>query len=167
MTTVKILFIIAMVGGIVFGFGFLTYTVFINRRKESAALYLNLFLLFFTLNNLQIMLADYGIINLNFFERKLLIPWYALIIPSFYVFVMYYIKAAHKTKMIVQVSIALFLLQILIRILLYLPCYNISNCYVVARYAQIEEAINLGFTLFLFAKVCNLFFKQTHLLFAL
>ena len=124
-----------MVGGILFGFGFLTYTVFIARRKESAVLYLNLFLLFFTLNNLQIMLADYGIVNLNFFERKLLIPWYALIIPSFYIFVMHYIKAAHKTKLIVRVSIALFSIEILLRLLLYLPFYDISNCYIVARYA--------------------------------
>ena len=161
---VEQLFIISMVGGILFGFGFLTYTIFINRRKESAVLYLNLFVLFFTLNNLQIILADYGFVTLNSFERALLIPWYALIIPSFYVFVMHYIKAEHLTKRIIQISAALFITEIILRLIFILPFYDIDNCYFIAQYAQIEELVNLSFTLFLFAKVCNLFFKQSQLL---
>ena len=164
MTTVENLFIIMMVVGILFGFGFLTYTVFFQRRKEPAVLYLNLFVLFFTLNNLQIMLADYGIVTLNSFARSLLIPWYALIIPCFYVFVMHYIQAEQLTKRIIQISAALFLAEIILRMLFIIPFYDVKNSYLIAKYAQIEEIVNLGFTLVLFAKVCNLLFKQSFLL---
>jgi len=90
------LFKFSMIFGIFFGIFFIIYTNLSPKRKDKSIIYLNLFVLFFTLNNLQITLADYNFINLNFFERKLLIPFYALIIPAFYTFVTYYLKVEKK-----------------------------------------------------------------------
>lgn len=152
-----------MFTGIIVGFVFLIYTNTSKNRKDKSIIYLNLFVLFFTINNLQITLADYNYVNLNFFERKLLIPWYALIIPCFYTFVVHYLRVEKKIKSFVLISIFLFVIEIIIRIVLSRYFYNDTSSFIVARYAQFEEIVNLGFTIFLFLKVVYIFLDQTKL----
>ena len=155
------LFKYAMFFGILLGIVFLVFTNFSKNRKDKSIVYLNLFVLFFTLNNLQITLVEYGFINLNFFERKFLIPWYVLIIPSFYAFVGHYLKIQETFKSYVLISAVLFLTELGIRLLLFPFYYNDHNSYLVAKYVQIEEIINIIFTLYLYFRVVLLFFKQT------
>lgn len=97
---------------------------------------------------MQITLADYKFIDLNFFERKLLIPWYALIIPSFYTFVTYYVKAENKLKSVVGISMILFAVEIAIRMVLGKYFYNETNNVIIAQYAKYEEIVNLSYTIF-------------------
>ena len=153
------LFKLTMIAGIITGFAIITYTNLSPKRKDKSIIYLNFFVFFFTLNNLQITLADYNFIDLNFFERKLLIPFYALIIPAFYTFVTYYLKAQNKVKSFVIISIILFTLEIIMRFVLYLYFYN--NSYIVAQYAKYEEIINLSYTISLFLKVVYIFMSQS------
>jgi AraC-like DNA-binding protein len=157
------LFKFLMFTGIIVGFVFLIYTNTSKNRKDKSIIYLNLFVLFFTINNLQITLADYNYVNLNFFERKLLIPWYALIIPCFYTFVVHYLRVEKKIKSFVLNSIFLFVIEIIIRIVLSQYFYNDTSSFIVAQYAQFEEIVNLGFTIFLFLKVVYIFLDQTKL----
>lgn len=157
------LFKFSMIIGIILGFAFVFYTNLSPKRKDKSIIYLNFFVLFFTLNNLQITLADYNYIDLNFFERKLLIPFYALIIPSFYTFVTYYLKAEKQIKSFVIISVVLFFNEILIRIIFATQFYNENNNYIVAKYAQIEEIVNLCYTIFLFLKVVYIFLNQSKL----
>ena len=157
------LFKYAMILGIILGFSFIIQTNLSPKRKDKSIIYLNFFVLFFTLNNLQITLADYNYIDLNFFERKLLIPFYVLIIPAFYTFVIYYLKAEKEIKSFVIISAVLFFNEILIRIVFATQYYYDINNYIVAKYAQIEEIINLCYTVFLFLKVVYIFLNQSKL----
>jgi hypothetical protein len=153
------LFKFTLIAGIITGFAIITYTNLSPKRKDKSIIYLNFFVFFFTLNNLQITLADYNFIHLNFFERKLLIPFYALIIPAFYTFVTYYLKAENKVKSFAAISIFLFVIEIIIRFVLHQYYHN--NNYIVAQYAKYEEIINLSFTIFLFLKVIYIFMQQS------
>ncbi len=157
------LFKFSMIFGIFFGIFFIIYTNLSPKRKDKSIIYLNLFVLFFTLNNLQITLADYNFINLNFFERKLLIPFYALIIPAFYTFVTYYLKVEKKIKSFVVLSIVLFCSEILVRLVFATQYFYDNNNYIIAKYAQIEEIINLFYTIFLYLKVVYFFMHQAKL----
>ena len=157
------LFKFAMILGVLLGFAFIIQTNLSDRRKDKSIIYLNFFVLFFTLNNLQITLADYNYIDLNFFERKLLIPFYVLIIPAFYTFVIYYLKAEKQVKSFVIVSVVLFFTELFIRIVFASQYYFDKPNYTIAKYAQIEEIINLSYTIFLFLKVVYIFIDQSKL----
>lgn len=154
------IFKIVMFIGILIGFFFIIYTNFSRLRRDKSIIYLNFFVLFFTLNNLQITLADYDYITLNFFQRKLLLPFYVLIIPSFYTFITYYIKAEKKIQSFVLISIIIFLIEISVRIVLRLYFYDEKAYYIVAKYAQIEEIVNVCYILFLYFKVAVIFQYQ-------
>ena len=149
--------------GFIIGLVFILITNLSPNRKDKSILYLNLFVLFFILNNLQITLADYHYLPLNFFQRKLLIPFYVLIIPCFYTFVTYYLKAEKKIQSFVVISSVLFLIEVVIRIVLAFLFYDDRSNFFVAKYAQIEEIINVFFTLFLYFKVVYIFFNQSKL----
>lgn len=154
------IFKIVMIFGILIGIGFIVYTNFSPRRKDKSIIYLNFFVLFFTLNNLQITLADYDYITINFFQRKLLLPFYVLIIPSFYTFITYYLKVEKKIQSFVLISSIIFLIEIIIRIVLCLYFYDEKSYYIVAKYAQIEEIVNVCYILFLYFKVVIIFQYQ-------
>ncbi|WP_310555333.1 helix-turn-helix transcriptional regulator [Flavobacterium sp.] len=158
---IKEIFKYTMLIGIILGIIFIIYTSFTKKGKDKSIIYLNLFVLFLTLNNLQITLVDNGLVVVDFFVRKLLIPWYALIIPSFYTFVTYYLKLEKRVTSFVSLSIALFSLELMFRIVFYIFFYE--DTYVVAKYAQIEEIINVIFTIFLFSKVIVIFLRQSKL----
>lgn len=149
--------------GVVIGLIFIFITNLSPKRKDKSIIYLNLFVLSFILNNLQITLADYHYLPLNFFQRKLLIPFYVLIIPCFYTFVTYYLKAEKKIQSFVLISTVLFLIEIGIRIVVSFFYYHETTPFVVAKYAQIEEIINVCYTLFLYFKVVHIFLNQSKL----
>lgn len=157
------LFNFVMIAGIVQGFIFITATSMTKRGKHKSVIYLNLVVLFLTLNNLQICLVDNNYIEVNFFIRKMLIPWYMLILPSFYTFLMYYLQVQHKIYSFVRVSVVLFLIEIFIRIWLSINYFNATNSYLVAKYSQIEEIINAGYTIYLFILAFLLLFNYSKL----
>jgi AraC-like DNA-binding protein len=161
--SLKEVFKYSMFLGIILGIIFIIYTNFSKKRKDKSIVYLNLFVLFLTLNNLQITLVDNHYIEVDFFIRKLLIPWYALILPSFYTFVTYYLKVEKKITSFILFSSLLFALEIMIRIG-FIPYFYFDNDnYIVSRYAQIEEILNAVYTLFIFVRVVIIFLKQSKL----
>ncbi len=152
-----------MFSGIVLGTIFIIATSFSKNGRDKSIIYLNLVVLFLTLNNLQITLVDNQYVNVNFFMHKLLIPWYVLILPFFYTFLMYYLKVEKKIYSFVSISIGLFLLEIAMRITLFPFFYNEKDCFFVARYSQIEEIINAIFSIFIFIKAFILLFNYSKL----
>jgi AraC-like DNA-binding protein len=159
----KHLFNFLMIAGIILGIFFVTTTRLSKRGKHKSVIYLVLVVLFLTLNNLQIVLVDSGFLNMNFFVRKLLIPWYLLIFPSFYTFLTYYLKIEEKIFSFVSTTIGLFLTEIAIRIGFIPFFFNESDSYIVARYSQIEEIVNAFFSIFLYAKAFLLLFRYSNL----
>jgi AraC-like DNA-binding protein len=159
----KHLFNFLMIAGIILGIFFVTTTRLSKRGKHKSVIYLVLVVLFLTLNNLQIVLVDSGFLNVNFFVRKLLIPWYLLIFPSFYTFLTYYLKIEEKIFSFVSITIGLFLTEIAIRIGFIPFFFHESDSYIVARYSQIEEIVNAFFSIFLYAKAFLLLFRYSNL----
>ncbi len=157
---IKNIFTASLILGIIFGIFFIIYTLFSKRRKDKPVIYLQLFVLFLTLHNLQIFVTADDI-DTNFLERKLLIPWYLLIIPAFYTFVRYFLKIEDKNKRYFWVATFLFTLEITVRVYLFPNHFHDVKNLQIASYAQIEEIVNACFTLFLFGKTFLMYRKKS------
>jgi AraC-like DNA-binding protein len=152
-----------MIAGIILGISFVLTTSFSKRGRHKSVIYLVLVILFLTLNNIQIVLVESRLFEVNFYLRKLLIPWYLLIFPSFYTFLTYYLKIEQKIYSFVPITVGLFLLEIGFRIG-FIPFYsNDNNNFIVAKYSQIEEIVNAVFAVFLYAKAFLLLFRYANL----
>lgn len=160
---VKEVFNYFMIASVIIGFIFIITTLQSKRAKDNSIVYLNLVVLFFTLNNLQIVLIDNFFQEANFFIRNMLLPFYALIVPAFYTFISYYLNVERKITSFVAFSTALFLVELINRIVFFKLYYEIDDCYIVAKYSQIEEIFNALFSLFLFVKSIQLLFNKTKL----
>jgi AraC-like DNA-binding protein len=160
---IKTIFNFLMISGVILGFIFIVATQFSKKGKDKSIVYLNLLVLFLTLNNLQICLIDNIFTNANYFIRNLLLPFYVLIIPSFYSFLIYYLKIEQKIKSYIVFTGSLFMVEIIVRIILYHDYYHEINNYVVAKYSQVEEIFNALFTLFLFGKAFVILFRYSKL----
>lgn len=158
------LFFYGSVIGIGIGLFFLIYSNATAFRKSKALLFLNLFVLFFTLHSIQQLFADANLFVFPLFDRKLILPFYALVIPCFYTFITHYIQAEDKLFSFVKEAGFLFLFQIAARLCFYFIFNTQNYAQVLSYYIQIEEIINLSFTIVLFFKLVNLFVKQTKLI---
>jgi AraC-like DNA-binding protein len=157
---IKNIFTASLCLGIIFGIFFIIYTLFSKRSKDKPIVYLQLFVLFLTLHNLQIFITA-DTIDTNFLERKLLIPWYVLIIPAFYTFVRYFLKIEDKNKRYFWLALFLFSVEIIVRVCLFPNYFHDVKNLNLARYAQLEEIINASFTLFLFGKTFFMYRKKS------
>lgn len=152
-----------MIAGVIQGFLFIFITSLRKRSHEKSLIFLNLVVLFLSLNNLQIALIDNVFTTSNFFVRNLLIPFYVLIVPSFYLFILHYLKIEKKTTTFFYWTIALFSIELFVRLLLLPHYYNQEKNSIIARYAQVEEIVNAVYALFIFIKAMELLFKKSHL----
>lgn len=159
----KNIFDFLMISGVILGIIFMVATQFSKNGRDKTIIYLNLVILFILLNNLQALALETIFINVNFFIHRLQIPWYLLIFPSFYIFLIYYLKIEKKKASFVYVSISLFIIEIVIRIALIPDFYHNENNFFVAKYAQIEEIINASYSIFLFIKAIRILFKYSDL----
>lgn len=157
-------FNVSILLSILIGFAFVVQTSLSSSRGKKEIFYLNLFVLFFTFHNIQIVFADEGYLLLPLFERKLLLPFYALVIPCFYTFVTYYLKVKDQIQSFIKLSVVLFVVQIFVRLIIFLFLYDIKHALLIAQYMQVEEIVNLSFTLFLFLKIVYIFFRQAKLI---
>ena len=157
------LFDISLSAGILFGILFLFYANFYVKVKNTKSIvYLNWFLVFLTLHNLQIVYFG-NQIDTNILERKLLLPWYALIIPFFYTFLLHHLQIQNKVFNFLKLYIGIFVIQIIVRLVLIPNHFHDIQNLNIAKYAQLEEIFNAGFTFFLFGKIGYLLLRQKHL----
>jgi len=159
----KNIFDFLMISGVILGIIFIVATQFSKNGRDKSIIYLNLVVLFMMLNNLQALTLETVFSNANFFIQRLQIPWYVLIFPSFYTFLIYYLKIEKKISSFVYVSISLFVIEIFIRIALIPNLFDEDNNFFVAKYAQIEEIINASYSIFLFIKAIVILFNYSDL----
>ena len=159
---VKDIFNFIMIAGIVLGVVFMIFSLRSKNGSDKTVIFLNLVVLFLTLNNLQLCLFDNGYLDVNFFVRKMLIPWYMLILPSFYTFLTYYLKVENRIFSFVRFSVVLFIIEILVRIAMIPFFFHDNENYTVAKYSQIEEIFNAVYTIFLFVKSGVLVFSYAN-----
>ncbi|MCI4442511.1 MAG: hypothetical protein JHC39_03300, partial [Lentimicrobium sp.] len=159
----KDIFDFLMISGVILGIIFIVATQFSKNGRDKSIIYLNLVVLFLMLNNLQALTLETVFSDANFFIKRLQIPWYVLIFPSFYTFLIYYLKIERKKSSFVYVSISLFIFEIAIRIVLIPHFFNENNNFFIAKYAQIEEIINASYSVFLFIKAIIILFNYSEL----
>lgn len=85
MSIVKIINFL-LIAGVLQGFGFNLVTIFVKKKFDKVIIFLNLTVLFISLNNLQAWLIDSGYSSNLFLIKHLLVPWYLLVFPMFYAF---------------------------------------------------------------------------------
>ncbi len=103
------LFNLLLIIGAVQGFIFIFATFTLRRQIEKPVLFLNLFVLFLSLNNLQSwVLERQEFLNNDSAFSFATFPWYILIVPMFYSFLIHYLEIEKKKNPLIILSIFLF-----------------------------------------------------------
>ena len=156
-----------LIAGVIQGIGFNLVTIFIRKKFGKVVIFLNLVVLFISLNNLQRILIDNDFFSFSFLLKQLLVPWYVLIFPMFYAFTTHFLKIESKVNDFIKPILILFASEIIIRLCLisyvYYEAPNQDILYI-ERYSTIEDVFNLIYCLFIFINAWLLIFRRHHLL---
>ena len=161
---VNLVFITGVLYGLVF-----SSTLFLMKRKMGKPLlFLNLQVLFITLNNLQAWLIDMNIISSFVYIRYLRLPWFVLCMPMFYTFLVHYLKLSTKTYRVLEFTIGLFALFALIRtgLIYYTQQQGFAEEQTkifMDRYSSVEEIICYLYTLCIFILSLSTFYGRRKL----
>ena len=156
-----------LIGGVIQGFGFNLVTLFIKKKFSKVIIFLNLIVLFISLNNLQRLLTDSNFFDFSFLLKQLQIPWYVLVVPIFYAFTAHFLRIENKVKDFIKITVFIFVLEIILRLcLIFYVYYEVPDrdTSLIQDYTNIEEIFNLTYSLFLFLNACLLVFRKNKLL---
>lgn len=156
-----------LIAGVVQGFGFNLVTFFIKKKFNKTVIFLNLIVLFISLNNLQRWLIDNDFSSNLFLIQQLLIPWYLLIFPMFYAFTSNFLKVEKRVNDFVKPTLILFLSEIIIRLcLISYVYYEVPDkeTSLIEGYTAIEEICNVFYCIFLFINASLLIFRKHEML---
>ena len=103
---------------------FNAFTFFYKKKFTKVILFLNLTVLFISLNNLQAWLIDNNYYLDIVWYKHMLIPWYMLILPMFYAFLVHYLKVNDRLKSFIRLTLGIFILELIIRISLSAYIHN-------------------------------------------
>ncbi|MGV6844635.1 MAG: hypothetical protein ACWA42_00730, partial [Lutibacter sp.] len=103
------IFNIILITGVIYGFTFNAFLFFNKKRKGKPLVFLNLLVLFISLNNLQAWLIDMHITSNFVYIKFLKIPWYLLCMPMFDSFLINYTKLQKKVHLLLAITMVLFL----------------------------------------------------------
>ena len=152
-----------LIAGVIQGFVFNLVTLFFRKKFSIVILYLNLTVLFISLNNLQAWLRDNGYSLDLFYVKNLYVPWYLLILPMFYAFLIHFLRVHNKIKGFVKLSLIIFAVEFVLRsgVIAYVYYYVEGRpIEYIDTYTIIEDVFNLIFSLFIFYKACVLVFRR-------
>jgi AraC-like DNA-binding protein len=156
-----------LIAGVLQGFGFNLVTIFVKKKFDKVVIFLNLTVLFISLNNLQRWLIDNEFISDLFLIQQLEVPWYVLIFPMFYAFVTHFLKIENKVNDFIKITFLLFIIEIIIRLcLISYVYYEVPNLddFLIEKYTRIEEVFNLFYSVFLFINTCLIIFGKHDLI---
>lgn len=149
-----------MIAGAVQGFVFNIATFFSRKKIEKTILFLNLFVFFLSLNNLQSWLIDKGFVSSHGFWQNFIIPWYVMIVPMFYAFLISYLEIERKRWTFILTSGGIFLLEFLTRSWVTFLVYDGQwNQHRLDDYNFLEDIVTLSYSLFLFFKAYRILYK--------
>lgn len=156
-----------LIAGVIQGFGFNLVTIFVKKKFDKTVIFLNLTVLFISLNNLQAWLIDNGFSCNLFLIKQLLIPWYLLIFPMFYAFTSNFLKVEKRVNDFIKPTLILLFIEIIIRLcLISYVYYEVPNkeTYLIEAYNAIEEICNVFYCIFLFINASLLVFRKHEML---
>lgn len=152
-----------LVAGVIQGFVFNLVTLFIKKRFNIVVLYLNLVVLFISLNNLQAWLIESGYSSDYFYIKNMLVPWYFFILPMFYAFVIHFLEVDKTIIGFVKFAIVVFVVEIVLRscVIAYVYYYvEGQNTSLIEEYTVVEDIFNLALSIAIFYKGIELVFKR-------
>ncbi len=154
-----------MIAGAIQGFIFNVGTFLSRKKIEKPILFLNLFVFFLSLNNLQSWFLEKRFLSTDFQLHDFTIPWYVLIVPMFYAFLVYYLEIEQKRFSFLKISIGIFCVELIARsAIIYFVNTGIYPQSFLDNYNNIEDFITLLYSLFLFYKAIKLVFGEGQLL---
>lgn len=157
------IFNILFLFGISFGVFFICYTFFYKKRRDITSNKLTMFLLTFTLNNIQLLLVD----NFTTYENcylKNLHPFlfFVFVVPYFHSFIANYLKIEKKVGSYLNAATVFFGIGMTFRILSAPFIFNF-DCELIGRYVKIEEIFISVFSMFVFVKVIQIIYYKKEL----
>lgn len=155
-----------LIAGVVQGFVFNLVTLFFRKRFSIVILYLNLVVLFISLNNLQAWLREMGYSSNLFYIKNMLVPWYFFVLPMFYAFIIHFLEVDKAIIGFVKFAIAVFLVEIALRsVVIGFVYYNVEgiDTSMIDKYTTIEDVFNLALSLAIFYKAVELVFKRENI----
>ncbi|MFL1013031.1 helix-turn-helix domain-containing protein [Flavisericum labens] len=155
-----------LISGVIQGFGFNLVTIFVKKKYDKVIIFLNLIVLFISLNNLQAWLIDQGYICSLFVIKHLEVPWYLLIFPMFYAFTANFLRVEKRVNDFIKPSLVIFILEIIIRLCIISIVYYDSNkeADLIEKYTSIEEICNVFYCIFLFINASVLVLRKHEML---
>ncbi|WP_178990197.1 helix-turn-helix domain-containing protein [Winogradskyella schleiferi] len=142
--------------GIVQGFVFNAF-VFLNRKKINISIkYLNIVVLCLSLNNLREFVYDGNYLSGVILYIYLAVPWHFLIVPFFYIFLIYYLKIKDEYPNYLKFTLLIFSAEILIRTGLMLFSKDFEVRF--SEYIIVEEICNAIYAVFIFYHIIKLVF---------
>lgn len=153
-----------MIAGAIQGFIFNVATFLSRKKIEKPILFLNLFVLFLSLNNLQSWFLEKHFVPNDFLLNGFAFPWYVLIVPMFYAFLVHYLEIEEKLASYLKISVVVFLLELMARITVTVMVNSGTwpETYLIS-YNNIEDALTLGYSLWLFYKALQIVFRYREL----
>ncbi len=152
-----------LVAGAIQGFLFNFITLTLRKKYGPVVLYLNLVVLFISLNNLQAWLPTAGYSSDIYFIKELIIPWYLMIFPCFYSFLRHFLGVEDKVRGFVRIGFILLGTEILLRsgvISWAIQSGHPNPDGFIEQYNVLEETVNIIFSLTLFALCFRLVFRK-------
>jgi len=127
------------------GFLFCSILLFSKNKREKSILFINLLVLFISLNNIQSWLLAKNFLIKYFFLGYVHLPWHFLIAPFFYMFLIHYLEIEKRSANILKIILPLFALIVLIRVGFVLSFWNKNTAnitYLFEKYSSIEEIVS-------------------------
>ncbi|MEM9337654.1 MAG: AraC family transcriptional regulator [Bacteroidota bacterium] len=148
-------FNLIMVVGAVQGVTFTLITLLSKIGREKTIIYLSMTVLYLSMNNLQYWFTLTELTAPIKYYKHLLLPWYFLIVPSFYQFVRGYLGLDKRLPSLNKPTYFIFGFGIIIRLLLIIYIHfisgNTSNLEVLVTYNLLEETVSLFYSIFIFS----------------
>ncbi len=156
-----------LIAGAIQGFLFNFVTLSLRKKYGPVIVYLNLVVLFISLNNLQAWLPEAGYSSGSYFLKKLVIPWYVFVFPCFYNFLRFFLGVQDKVSGYMKILVVLFTVELVARTVVIATSMStmpLSDAdWTIERYNVIEEIINMVFSLYVFTQCFFLVFKKEKL----
>jgi len=142
--------------GILQGFLFNIFVFFSWKKFDISVKYLNLVVLCLSLNNVREFVFDGNHFNqtLDYFYWSC--PWYFLVVPMFFVFLIFYLKMQDKMRSYLFLTYAIFLVETIIRICVIALSDNLETIF--QEYMIVEEMCNSVYSIFIFYNIIKLIF---------
>ncbi len=152
-----------LLAGVLQGFVFNGFTL-LRKTNTKTIIFLSMVVFFLSLNNLQAWLIDIGFSSGVFIIKQLLVPWYSLIAPMFFLFLIHYLKVENRYESILKFVVFVFLLQLVIRLSIILYTYfygDTSETSLIESYTTLEEITNAIIAILFVAKSLQIVFLKT------